>query len=660
MKINYRPDIDGLRAVAVSAVVLFHYNIPYFQNGFLGVDIFFVISGFLITSIIYSEISAGTFTYKKFYARRFRRILPALIVVVAVTTLLAYFILPPFELKRYAVTAVAALIGISNFAFYQFVDYFSPTADKQLLLMTWSLGVEEQFYLLFPPLLVFIVSKRKTSLTPILAGIVALSFIVAAGMNAYRPEAAFYLIPFRAWELGAGALLAVSTAGRQSEALSRVQTETIGILAVTLIGLALFVDVDVPIVMRHLCAVAGTVLLITSARSFTNRRILASPLLVGIGLVSYSWYLWHWLPASLIHTLEIKIGYIPRIALIISTLLLGVTSYYAVERPFRRPASSDRATILKYAAAVCLVLSPLGLLVATSGLSNYASPPVRHIEAEVRGSFGNPCLASYGVSTPRLTPPCVTTGNKTAVALIGDSHANALAEGVKDFAASRSSDFYQFTKSSCPPLSGYTRYMSNRKGHDKECSDYMSAVFKVLEAHPEVDVVIVAGYWAASFDEENLGFRYSPSGADGSLVSTEESRRNLETGLNQTLVSIQKSGRKIVLVQDVPRFTVDPYTKMLADLIPLRAWLTSIATPSATNPQALDRISMSQVKEDIARNIVNRVLEKHQEVQLLDPFSFMCSNFGCIFKNEESVYYGDSQHLSKSGAKYLAQYLSYP
>ena len=544
MRINYRADIDGLRAVAVSGVVLFHYNIPYFQNGFLGVDIFFVISGFLITSIIYNEISAGHFTYKKFYARRFRRILPALIVVVAASTLLACFILPPFELKRYAVTAIAALLGMSNFAFYQFVDYFSPTADKQLLLMTWSLGVEEQFYLLFPPLLVFLVSKIKAPLVSTLIVIVALSFFMAVGMNAYRPDAAFYLIPFRAWELGAGALLAVSTADRWSKSLSAVQAEAIGLLSIVLIGSALFLAADMPIVIRHLCAVTGTVLLIMSERSFTNRHLLASRLLVGIGVISYSWYLWHWLPASMLHTLEIKIGYIPRAALILATLLLGIASYYIVEKPFRRPSANDKTTILKYAAVVCLAISPLCLLVLTSGLSTYTSPALRTIEAEVRGSFGNPCLASYGVSTPRVTPPCMTQASKTAVALIGDSHANALADGIKDFAASRSSDFYQFTKSSCPPLSGYTRYMSNRKGHDKECSEYMSAVFKVLDAHPEVDVVIVAGYWAASFDEENLGFRYVPSGSDGSLVSTQESRKNLEEGLNRTVGSLQKPGRK--------------------------------------------------------------------------------------------------------------------
>lgn len=658
MKINYRPDIDGLRAVAVSAVVLFHYNIPYFQNGYLGVDVFFVISGFLITSIIYNEISAGNFTYKKFYARRFRRILPALIVVVAVTTLLACFILPPFELKRYAVTAIAALAGLSNFAFYQFVDYFSPTADKQLLLMTWSLGVEEQFYLLFPPLLVFIISRRKSFVLPVLALIVVLSFVMAVGMNAYRPDAAFYLIPFRAWELGAGALLAVSAAGRWSERLSAVQTEVIGLLSVALIGSALFLDANVPIVVRNLCAVAGTVLLIMSGRSFTNRHVLASRLLVGIGIISYSWYLWHWLPASMIHLLEIKIGYVPRIALIFATLMLGIASYHFVEKPFRKPSSNDTTTILKYAAAVCLTISPLCILVATSGLSAYTYPPVRDIEAEIRGSFGNPCLASYGVSTPRVTPPCMTAASNAAVALIGDSHANALADGIKDFAASRSSDFYQFTKSSCPPLNGYTRYMSNRKGHDKECSMYMSAVFEILDAHPEVNVVIVAGYWAASFDEEYLGFRYVPSGSDGSFVSAEDSRRNLEQGLNQTITSLQKPGRKIILVQDVPRFDVDPYTGMLAQLIPLRGWLTSIATAPITSLEDPNRISMSRVKQDTARNIVNNVFEKHPEVQILDPFAGMCNQLGCVFKKDNLVYYGDSQHLSKSGAKYLSRYLT--
>ncbi|WP_428970303.1 acyltransferase family protein [Sphingomonas sp. Xoc002] len=252
MQFAYRRDVDGLRAIAIVSVVLFHYGISLFANGFLGVDIFFVISGYLITSIIYREMIRGEFTYAKFYSRRFRRILPALIAAVAVTTVVAWSLLPPYDLKRYAITAIGALSGLSNFAFFSFVDYFSPKADRQLLLMTWSLGVEEQFYILFPPAMAFLIGWRKKLLLPIMAGITIASLLLAIVANHYRPEAAFYLIPFRAWELGVGALLAQAGANGIGQSLSRRVQEGLAAGAILLFVLAIGIGSGFPIIAeRH-------------------------------------------------------------------------------------------------------------------------------------------------------------------------------------------------------------------------------------------------------------------------------------------------------------------------------------------------------------------------------------------------------------------------
>lgn len=642
--------------MAIGSVVLFHYNMPFFNNGFLGVDIFFVISGFLITSIIYNEVMAGEFTYTKFYARRFRRILPALICVVIATTVIAYSILPPLELKRYALTAIGSITGTSNFIFFNFVDYFSPTADKQLLLMTWSLGIEEQFYILFPPLIVLLASWKRGAIIPIILLITALSLICAVGMNAYRPDAAFYLIPFRAWELGVGSLLAVSRATDWSKRLTSIHHEIASLAALSSIAIAIVINADAPIVLLNLMAVLGTAIFILSGKSSINRFILSSRVFVGIGLISYSWYLWHWLPASLMHILQIKLDLLTRTGLIFATLLAGVASYYLVEKPFRKSSGGDTALVRRYAVLVALVLAPLGIVVATSGLAALSPARLRAVEADIKGSFGNPCLAPYGVSVPKLNATCLPKSDKSALALIGDSHANAIAQGAKMLADSKSMAFYQFTKSSCPPLSGITRYMPNHKGHDDECSQYMKTVIETVEKHPEISVIILAGYWAASFDEESDGFRYIRTGSDGRTVTIAESRENLTEGLNQTISLLENLGRKVIVMQDVPRFTVDPYTKALAQIVPLRGWLSNVAGAASGSTESEQQISTSQVKEDTARSIVTQVVERHPSTTLFDPYSHMCDNNGCVFQDDKHVFYGDSQHLSTSGARYLAQY----
>lgn len=203
---HYRPDIDGLRAVAVLAVVWFHSGLPGLPGGFVGVDVFFVISGFLITSIIRREAEQGRFSFAHFYERRFRRIAPALVTVIAATTVTAFVLLLPYELEEYAASAVAALDMSSNLLFWRTTNYFATTHAIVPLLHTWSLGVEEQFYLFFPAAFVLAERERRPAFLILIAG--ALSFALCAGLTEKTPAAPFYLLPTRGWELMVGAALA--------------------------------------------------------------------------------------------------------------------------------------------------------------------------------------------------------------------------------------------------------------------------------------------------------------------------------------------------------------------------------------------------------------------------------------------------------------------
>ncbi|MCT8003425.1 acyltransferase [Sphingomonas sanguinis] len=650
--------MDGMRAVAIISVVLFHYGIPFFANGFLGVDIFFVISGYLITSIIYREMVRGEFTYARFYSRRFRRILPALIATVTVTTVVAASLLPPYDLKRYAITAIGALTGLSNFAFFSFVDYFSPKADRQLLLMTWSLGVEEQFYVLFPPTMAFLIGWRKKLLLPIMAGVTVASLIMAVLANHFRPEAAFYLIPFRAWELCVGSLLALAGANGFAQSLPRRLHEALGVVAILLFVIAIGTENGIPTIALNVVIVVGAAMLIVSRESLVNRHILSSGIFVGVGLISYSWYLWHWLPVAVMHVLEIEPSLGGRIAVILSTLIAGMLSYYLVETPFRRGPADHRRVLRRYGVALCVAVFPLCALVATKGLYRFASPQIKSVEDDTLGALKNPCLAKYGEERPRLGLPCVANTKQPAIALIGDSHANALAAGIKSLADARGLAFDQLTKSSCPALFGYTRYMPNHLGHDRECAAFMRSAVSTVRDHPEIKTVVLASYWAASFDEEKDGFRYVPADGDGPRTTLAQSRENLAWGLRQMIAAIRGMGRQVIVLQDVPRFTVDPSTIGLASLIPLRGAITRFAAPDRAGTLVRgDRVALTAIVPDSARPIVRMAVDPRSGVRLLDPVSLLCDSTGCLFRNDNTIFYTDSQHLSNSGARDVASRL---
>jgi peptidoglycan/LPS O-acetylase OafA/YrhL len=343
---QHRPDIDGLRAVAVIPVLLFHAGLGAFTAGFLGVDVFFVISGFLITSILVREAEEGRFSIVAFYNRRVRRIFPALFVMLAAVTVAAAFILAPTAFSRYARSLIATTLFSSNFLFWKQTGYFDTTALEKPLLHTWSLAVEEQFYLVWPLMLGTIFRfGMKQYLLPLLCAGTALSFALAVAWP--DKEAVFYLPVTRAWELGLGAILAV-----RPTSLPR-WASLVGIGAI--VAAIVCFNEQTPLFIASGVACLGTATLICTEGGLGNRALSWAPC-VGIGLISYSLYLWHWPLLAFAHYLY---SGMPPVALTLPLLvlagLIAYLSYKYIETPLRKPGKPWKAFGLSAAVMTSLV-----------------------------------------------------------------------------------------------------------------------------------------------------------------------------------------------------------------------------------------------------------------------------------------------------------------
>lgn len=293
---QYRREIDGLRAVAVLPVILFHAKVPFFDGGYVGVDVFFVISGFLITSIILGELEAGRFSLAVFYERRARRILPGLLLVIAVSVPVGWLVLPPGELTVFSRSIAAVALFSSNFFFWQDGAYFATAAEVKPLLHTWSLAVEEQYYLLFPLIVMATWRFGRRRLGWLLALGAGVSLLASQIASVRFPNANFFFSPTRAWELAIGAGLALPRPDSASNALSRPVREMLAAVGLSLILLAVLMfdsDTKLPSVLG-LVPTCGAALVIVCARPDTIiGRYLATRLMVGIGMISYGAYLWH-------------------------------------------------------------------------------------------------------------------------------------------------------------------------------------------------------------------------------------------------------------------------------------------------------------------------------------------------------------------------------
>lgn len=466
---GYRPDIDGLRGLAVLAVVLYHLDPALLPGGYTGVDVFFVISGYLITRIIAAEQAAGRFSFRDFYLRRVRRILPVLLVVVAATLLAGALVLLPADLEALAGTAAWSLAAAANLYFWRQPDggYFADASAEQPLLHLWSLGVEEQFYLLWPALLVLLLVRGgRRPATWVTLALVAASFAHAEAINGTDPRAAFYLLPARAGELLLGALLALHGDWRPGTARARVLAEVLALAGLVALAWSLW-RLDHSHAFPGLWALVPTggaalVILAGGAGSRLLAWLLGARWLVAVGLLSYSIYLWHW--PVLAFARYFAGGLSPALAASCLAVIaaLSLASYRYVEQPARRwrPAPRRQLAWLYAFPAAAIAVAALAL-VQTQGMKQRIESSPRfqdglaRIEAEAQPAlaFDYNCQLSAHDPDRLEDPRClVGPGAEAGILLAGDSNAAQFVGLFDVLSAQAGVPVRNLSHSVCPPL----------------------------------------------------------------------------------------------------------------------------------------------------------------------------------------------------------------
>jgi len=495
---KYRADIDGLRALAVVPVLLYHVGVPGFAGGFVGVDIFFVISGYLICGMIDADIRNGSFSLGDFYKRRILRILPALFAMLLVTSVLAYAYCLPVELIDFSKSLASAVGSVANVYFAQTAGYFEGPAETKPLLHTWSLGVEEQFYFI-APLLMLLAYRLVPGRAKLLFAIVcALSLVAAIAMTTRNLTFAFYLTPFRAWELALGAMLSVKFFPVLQSAFWKNFCGVTGLLL--LFGVILLGSPSVPLLLMTSLASVGAALVIASSESGLSMagRLLSLPALVAIGLISYSLYLWHW-PLMVFQRTDMLFG--PEQAgstkLTLITLSVGVAylSWKLIELPFRSLAQGTSRAVV-FGAASASMASTFALCALVFVLSGAPSRfPSRVVQI---GAY-----LDYDSSAEFRTGRCfLLTGRQRFDAetclkvdparpnylLIGDSHAAHLWSGLA--AALPDVNVMQATASLCRPA-----ILAGSRHDTNTCRNLMELVFNNFLVNNSVDKVLLAASW---------------------------------------------------------------------------------------------------------------------------------------------------------------------
>jgi peptidoglycan/LPS O-acetylase OafA/YrhL len=439
--LSYRREIDGLRALAVVPVIFFHGGFEVFSGGFVGVDVFFVISGFLITSIIIGDIESEKFSIWKFYERRVRRILPALFVVTLLCVPPAWLLMLPVQQEEFGKSVVAVNLFISNFLFWSETGYFQAASEAKPLLHTWSLAVEEQYYLLFPLFMLLLWKRLRKIGIALLAVIVIASFLLAEWTSTNHPTAGFFLLPTRAWELLVGSLGAVYVmkfGPRRSEVLS-----ALGV--VLIVGSIFLLDSATPFPgVYALAPVLGTALLLIWGSSETVAgKILGLPVFVGIGLISYSAYLFHQPLFAFLRIAEVDSTAV-YLAAVFATFVLAAISWKFVETPARRYKTRSR-NVFAVAGSSAAVIFMLG------GGSYFFS-------AGIPSDYRGKALAQAAMPADcdfyehnRIEPTCISVSDEAPNLLLwGDSHAWVLSAGVRD-AFEDKFNVLQVTTAGCRP-----------------------------------------------------------------------------------------------------------------------------------------------------------------------------------------------------------------
>ncbi len=637
---GFRADIEGLRALAILLVVAVHAQVPGVRGGFIGVDVFFVISGYLITGLLAAEITrTGKVDFVRFYARRIRRLLPAVFTMTLVTLAAGAAILSPLEFVRLGKSAIATASYVSNAWFLlNSVDYFSPDLSAYPLIHTWSLAVEEQFYFVWP-LLMFLCLRRRRSARDLImpfCGVFLLSLVAGVWFTRTHQQVAFYSSPTRAWEFDAGGMATLVSGEKLRRALGHPVMGWIGGAMIVGTGFWLSPDYPFPGIVA-LIPVIGTVLVliagaVNSGKGFS--AVIQHRFFRKIGVLSYSWYLWHW-PILVFGRLLIPArSEWVSIGLALLSLGFAWVSYVVIESPIRFNPKLMRSSGLSLGLGAGLTLAGVAAAVLCTGLaqrSMRSSEQLPIAQASVPNG-AEPCMTGFAHSQPKVCSFGAGSAAKTLV-LFGDSHAAQWLPAANRAAANHGWRVVTLFKASCPSVT-VPVYNPRLEREETECAAWRKeALAYVARLKPSLVVVT-----------NSSGYVRFKAGQDG---YARLSFRQWEDGLRTTLEALRGSGAKAVVLRDTPRTDIDvpvclSRAKSHPRLYPMSACFASEQSTLATPVWAGE----------------TAVAQSIDQVYPVDLTSSFCSSGVCPPEKNGLVVYRDGNHISGGFATALAPVLA--
>ena len=640
-RLIYRPDIDGIRAIAVLLVVVFHFHLaPGVNSGFMGVDVFFVISGFLITAIIQRQLDAHNFRLRTFWIHRIRRLAPALIATTLFTMLAGWFWLLPADFAKLAQQTIATQLYVANIFYWRYLNYFGLHADDTYLLHTWSLAVEEQFYLLFPLTLLAISKWARGRVSIVLTVLALISFGLNLGFVRVKPEATFYLMPTRAWELLAGSLLALHVVRlRGDRPIAATAAGFSGFVCMSVAIATYREDIAFPGVFALLPVLAG-VLLILSGNLGSNvaTRLLSLRPLTYVGKISYPLYLVHW-PVNVFATAALGGGYAWgwRLSMLLLSVALAVLIYHGIEGPARRwlEQSSARAVLRWYGAALVGAVAISIIVFATDGV------PSRYPDRVVQ-------LASFVLDTPPPLLECQYSGHaalqtKTMCHLgakgiapnwfiYGDSHAWAASGGLDQWLRQTGQSALFAFEHSCPPVVGVYVFRAG-----STCFSFNAAALAYLKGQPTITQVLLISTWR---EAQQSGLTDNPD----RKLTPDESIDLFDRQFAVTLEELKRMGKRAYVWEPVPGARTSVPQAMA------RSELTS-------TPLAID-FTRDEYRADFAFFFDSLHNQRQLIAGTFSPSQELCGSGRCISEIGGSPLYFDNAHLAYSLSWFWAQALT--
>jgi len=639
---SYRPDVDGLRALAVIPVILFHAGIAGLSGGFVGVDVFFVISGYLITGILHRELSQGSFSILKFYERRVRRIMPNLLALLLTAIVAFSIICIPNDLYGFGQSIIATLTFSANIYFYLKMGYFAPLAQQIPLLHMWSLGIEEQYYLLFPFILRFFFGLRRSVFFGVMWVLFFASLALSTWYVAVTPDVAFYSPACRLWELMTGSLLAVGAIPGITFRPLREAVALLGLAAI--VATIVLFDAKTPfpgLAALLPCLGAGALLHTNRVTSLTLAgRVLAWPPFVAIGLVSYSLYIWHW-PVIVFtqYLLQRPLHPAELVIMMVAIAVLATSAWQWVEKPMRAHSIPVRRLLFVCGTGAMLVTVLALAIVGTRGLPMRYDPATRRLAMAANDT--NPIRAMCDHPSPsRLNAGQVChVGPKglPRFAMIGDSFGDALLPGISRAAEQSGVPGIVMTFSGCAPLPDVDEPAGL-------CRRSVQAAYDLVARQPSITSVMLIGRWPAMV----AGAREGLFKQDGIWLSDAQSHKtgqeeNAQVVARGLLRSVQAAApARLVIVTGMPEQRVDvPQAATLAQMFGWRQ-------------PALPR-SKFEARQAMTRRVIAQVgTMLHHPVSTLDLAGAMCGASECPTVADGTALYADDNHPSRTFAERLS------